>query len=81
MKVRDTPFIINFGARIGSGAYGTVYRAYNTEKPLQKICCKVIEVKKGESFEKLKEEVKIIERLEYNQNIVQIIKPIVHSKD
>ena len=76
--LQGTPFFISENESIGSGSFGTVFRAYNKEDPTKELVAKVIPIDQ-ENLETIKAELKVLKQIPSHQNLVNCLKLQISS--
>ncbi|KAL4465876.1 hypothetical protein ABPG74_004113 [Tetrahymena malaccensis] len=73
--ISKTSYVIDFrGEPIGKGSFGQIRRVYDLENPTKKLCCKIISIKDFNHLQSALNELKIIEQLPQNNNLINFEK-------
>ncbi|KAL4494027.1 hypothetical protein ABPG72_015983 [Tetrahymena utriculariae] len=73
--ISKTNYVIDFrGDPLAKGAYGQIRRVYDLENTQKKLCCKIISIQKFKHLQLALNELKVIEQLPQNINLVNFEK-------
>ncbi|KAL4494028.1 hypothetical protein ABPG72_015984 [Tetrahymena utriculariae] len=74
-SISKTSYVIDFrGDPLAKGAYGQIRRVYDLENTQKKLCCKIISIKDFNNLQSALNELKVIEQLPQNINLVNFEK-------
>ncbi|EAR87334.3 Serine/Threonine kinase domain protein (macronuclear) [Tetrahymena thermophila SB210] len=73
--ISNTSYVIDFRENpIAKGSFGQIRRVYDLENTQKKLCCKIISIKDFKNLQSALNELRIIEQLPQNKNLVSFEK-------
>lgn len=62
-SLQGTPYFISEEEKLGSGSYGSVFKAYNRDNPAEELVVKVISILDSDNEQSIKAEMDVIREL------------------